>query len=109
MGKDGISSLLVWSQVALSIILPFIIFPLVYLTSSSRIMTIKSQSMTIPPQPVSGSPALPVVDNVDEPKDKEATPEGEVVDFSSGKIVTGVGYFIWILVLAANIYALVTL
>jgi metal iron transporter len=40
VGKQGIDVLLVASQVALSIVLPFVIFPLVYLTSQESIMQV---------------------------------------------------------------------
>ncbi|KAG9074066.1 hypothetical protein FRC06_010965, partial [Ceratobasidium sp. 370] len=40
VGKQGIDVLLVASQVALSIVLPFVIFPLVYLTSQQSIMEV---------------------------------------------------------------------
>ncbi|QRW18458.1 manganese transporter SMF1 [Rhizoctonia solani] len=40
VGRQGIDVLLVASQVALSIVLPFVIFPLVYLTSQESIMQV---------------------------------------------------------------------
>ncbi|KAG8726406.1 hypothetical protein FRC12_023430 [Ceratobasidium sp. 428] len=40
VGRQGIDVLLVASQVALSIVLPFVIFPLVYLTSQESIMEV---------------------------------------------------------------------
>ncbi|KAJ3286692.1 hypothetical protein HK104_008914 [Borealophlyctis nickersoniae] len=40
-GERGINDLLVFSQVVLSIQLPFAVWPLVYFTSSKRIMTVK--------------------------------------------------------------------
>lgn len=40
VGRQGIDSLLVASQVALSIVLPFVIFPLVYLASSEVVMRV---------------------------------------------------------------------
>ncbi len=41
LGRPGINALLVVSQVILSITLPFITLPLIYLTSSKRFMTVK--------------------------------------------------------------------
>ncbi|QRW27179.1 hypothetical protein RhiXN_01774 [Rhizoctonia solani] len=40
VGRQGIDALLVASQVALSIVLPFVIFPLVYLASSDAVMSV---------------------------------------------------------------------
>ncbi|EJD54440.1 smf Mn2+ and Fe2+ transporter [Auricularia subglabra TFB-10046 SS5] len=42
-GRRGIDSLLVGSQVALSFVLPFAVFPLVWLTSSPKIMKVKQE------------------------------------------------------------------
>jgi metal iron transporter len=107
VGESGINTLLVASQVVLSIVLPFIVFPLVYLTSSSRIMSVpKSTNLTQTPP---GALSLDAVDRVDAPRDKAADSEDEVVDFSSGTIVTAIGYMIWLIILVANVYVLVTL
>lgn len=42
MGQDGISSALNWSQVVLTITLPFLATPLVYLTSRSNVMKVST-------------------------------------------------------------------
>lgn len=41
VGKEGINSLLIASQVALSIVLPFVVFPLIWLTSSKDVMKVR--------------------------------------------------------------------
>ena len=41
LGRPGIDALLVASQVVLSIVLPFVVFPLVWLTSSRAVMAVK--------------------------------------------------------------------
>ncbi|SJL11144.1 related to Manganese transporter pdt1 [Armillaria ostoyae] len=43
VGKEGIDTLLVASQVVLSIVLPFIVFPLLWLTSNKRVMTVQDE------------------------------------------------------------------
>ncbi|THV06068.1 Nramp-domain-containing protein [Dendrothele bispora CBS 962.96] len=53
VGKDGIDKLLVASQVILSVVLPFVAFPLIYLTSSTMVMRVRnpetpSVSLSIP-------------------------------------------------------------
>lgn len=48
VGRDGINVLLVGSQVVLAIVLPFIVTPLVWLTSSSAVMSVTKPS---PPSP----------------------------------------------------------
>ncbi|KAG8219408.1 natural resistance-associated macrophage protein-domain-containing protein [Butyriboletus roseoflavus] len=111
IGENGINTLLVATQVVLSIILPFIIIPLLYLTSSSRIMSVKSRrsESASPTQIPPGPPSLHAIDHIDASRDKEADSEDEVVDFSSGKIVMAIGYVMWLIIVAANVYALATL
>lgn len=107
VGKDGVSTLLVASQVVLSIVLPFIVLPLVYLTSSSSIMSVKSASKST--SPTQTPPGAVSLDCVDVSRDRVADLEEIVVDFSNGKIVMAIGYIIWLIIVAANVYALVTL
>lgn len=110
MGENGINTLLVASQVVLSIVLPFVIFPLVYLTSSSRFMSVKSPSeFTSASQTPPGVSSLHAADRGDASRDKPADPGDERIDFSSGKIVAGIGYLMSLIILAANVYVLVTL
>ncbi|CAE6495002.1 unnamed protein product [Rhizoctonia solani] len=78
VGRQGIDFLLVASQVALSIVLPFVIFPLVYLTSQDSIMQV-------------------------------AKPEGGTINYKSHIVSTVIGYFIFVVVLVANSYVLVSL
>ncbi|KAF8845983.1 smf Mn2+ and Fe2+ transporter [Paxillus ammoniavirescens] len=131
VGQNGISTLLVASQVVLSIVLPFITLPLLYLTSSSRIMSVRKS----PPRPSSPTPtpALSSLPGIlsgpstpqDDPTSSQALacqansssrdPEAvqveatEFVDFSSGKFMTFVGGAIWLVIVVANVYVLVTL
>lgn len=48
-GREGINTLLVASQVALSVVLPFIVFPLIYLTSSKVVMRVRKPAPPSPP------------------------------------------------------------
>ncbi|KAH9950957.1 smf Mn2+ and Fe2+ transporter-like protein [Amylocystis lapponica] len=83
----GISTLLVISQVVLSIVLPFIVFPLIWLTSSKNIM----REFTILPA-------------------EGVAEAGEVfVDFSNNKFMICVGWMIWTIIVVANVYAIVSL
>ncbi|KAH7915686.1 natural resistance-associated macrophage protein-domain-containing protein [Hygrophoropsis aurantiaca] len=120
VGPAGIDTLLVASQVVLSIVLPFITFPLIYLTSSKRIMSVR-KSTALSTLNVPNPAAPPDVDpasnsnDIDIPvatvpaEDIEAVNASDMVDFSSGKFMTGVGYLIWIVIVVANVYVLVTL
>ncbi|TFY65925.1 hypothetical protein EVG20_g5164 [Dentipellis fragilis] len=118
IGRPGIDTLLVASQVALSIVLPFVVLPLVYITSSSTIM-----SATEPPSPNpdAETPKSPVVKSEADIHIQETSPRlpddtetGSVVgvkmiDYSNGRVMKYLGYTIWLIVVTANAYVLVEL
>ncbi|RPD64659.1 Nramp-domain-containing protein [Lentinus tigrinus ALCF2SS1-7] len=113
LGRAGIDTLLVASQVILSIVLPFIVFPLLWLTSSKSIMSVKKPLERSTAPSLSPSPG-DAVDSPASPADSSAAApalEGqlETVDFSLGKITIGVGYGIWLIIVMANVYAIVGL
>ncbi|KZS89225.1 natural resistance-associated macrophage protein, partial [Sistotremastrum niveocremeum HHB9708] len=85
LGKSGIDSLLVASQVVLSFVLPFVIFPLVWLTSKEDVMW-----ATVDRGTGEGSSELRV-------------------NYKNGKAMMTLGYLIWIVVVLANAYAIVAL
>ena len=93
MGRSGIDTLLVASQVVLSVTLPFIVFPLVYLTSSKSMMSVRK------PRAVTSLSDEGTVEEADD----------EMVDFSSGWLMTGVGLLIWLIIVAANVYVIIDL
>ncbi|KIO18771.1 hypothetical protein M407DRAFT_83576, partial [Tulasnella calospora MUT 4182] len=82
LGRRGLDTLLIASQVILSIVLPFFVFPLVFFTSSgSGLMKVK--------QPPTESD------------------DDEYADFSSAWYVTALGYSLFAIMLAANCYVIV--
>ncbi|KAI0800526.1 natural resistance-associated macrophage protein [Fomes fomentarius] len=100
IGRSGIDTLLVASQVCLSIILPFIIFPLLWLTSSKTVMSVKK-----PLQQSTAQGASPEI-----AQDAGVTEaQVEMADFSCGKITIIFGWAIWLVVVMANVYAIVGL
>ena len=105
VGRSGIDALLVASQVTLSIVLPFISLPLIYLTSSKRIMSVKrpiTPVVTENAAPSDGSAEIAIAG-----QDVERTEE--LVDFSNGKIVIVICSGIWLVVVTANVYVIVSL
>ncbi|PCH34295.1 smf Mn2+ and Fe2+ transporter [Wolfiporia cocos MD-104 SS10] len=98
LGRGGVSALLVISQVVLSIVLPFIVFPLIYITSSKRFMGVKRPRSQV--SQAESSDANVTVD---------VEVAGETVDFSNGRIMTVLGWIQWIVIVLANAYAIVTL
>ena len=105
VGRSGIDALLVASQVTLSIVLPFISLPLIYLTSSKRIMSVKRPITPIVPE--NAAPADAPAEIAIAGQDVERTEE--VVDFSNGKIVIAICSGIWLVVVTANVYVIVSL
>ncbi|KAF5352802.1 hypothetical protein D9756_006228 [Leucocoprinus leucothites] len=95
VGRDGIDALLVASQVILSVVLPFITFPLLYCTSSKTIM--RSRKCQDDGRQIAEARAGDV-ENSD-----------QWVDYSNSKFTTAVGIAIWLVVVAANTYVLVSL
>ncbi|KAI0762678.1 natural resistance-associated macrophage protein [Fomes fomentarius] len=60
VGRPGIDTLLVASQVALAIVLPFVAAPLIWLTSSKAVMSVRNPQADITSvQPLETSPTLP--------------------------------------------------
>ncbi|TFY71053.1 hypothetical protein EVG20_g1959 [Dentipellis fragilis] len=115
--KAGIDTMLVASQVVLSIVLPFIVFPLVWLTSSKSIMRVRKPrpeeeiQVQVKDDDATSAASTPGQSSVDirrEDADLEQA-EDEMVDFSNGRIVAAVGYAIWLLVVIANGYVLISL
>lgn len=110
LGRSGIDTLLVASQVVLSIVLPFITFPLLYCTASKTIMSVrKTRSDTI-----TSSSTLTAVDLSPAMYNRDANAvesanEDEVVDYSNNKLTILVGAVIWLIVVAANMYVIVEL
>ena len=125
LGRGGVSTLLVVSQVVLSIVLPFIVFPLLFLTSSARVMSVHKPRTPLAPPALpnqvqaerdggssNGGSVREVEAGQEEPNggttDVEAERE-EMVNFSNGKFVMGLGWVIWIVIVIANGYTIVTL
>ncbi|KAH8100469.1 natural resistance-associated macrophage protein [Cristinia sonorae] len=144
VGKGGINTLLVASQVVLSIVLPFVAFPLIYLTSSKTVMRVRKPvtSSKIDSQPLPSQETLdtPAEAGEGKPGDRaivedvamevesgigekiESTlnvsaaevcatsdEEDEFIDYSNGWLMVVVTSIIFVVVVAANIYAIVVL
>ncbi len=67
VGQSGINTLLVASQVVLSVVLPFVAFPLIYLTSRKLVMRM--------PRPRQARAKTETESKTDEPVPTEGVPE----------------------------------
>ncbi|KIJ68683.1 hypothetical protein HYDPIDRAFT_81919 [Hydnomerulius pinastri MD-312] len=132
-GRSGINTLLIASQVALSVVLPFVAFPLIYLTSSKTVMSVKvpkqvsdktdsASNQSQIPETVDQAHSLPapesneIVEEIESSdihektsKISKAQSESNMVDFSNSYIVSALAYAIWLVVLVANFYAVAVL
>ena len=113
-GRSGVDTLLVASQVVLSIVLPFILFPLLLCTSSKAIMSVKKiQSRTAGAQSSTGISTTPNIESKEMTDGSNSAEVGaqdeEVVDYSNNKVTTSIGAVIWLIIVGANVYALVEL
>lgn len=138
LGRAGVSTLLVISQVVLSIMLPFIVFPLLLLCSSKEVMSVKrtlghtlhQKNMS---QSSAGSLEAPEtwadIDVSNSQESQVTLPDvagpgqnssggvrtvdveagEEMVDYSIGIVSKVFGWLMWLLIVLANGYAIVTL
>ncbi|KAF8807262.1 natural resistance-associated macrophage protein [Phlegmacium glaucopus] len=111
VGRNGINALLVASQVILSVVLPFVAFPLIYLTSTEVVMRVR-----VTPADVVGPDTSPLqevtnfpVEGLQELQELQEDVRPESVDYSNGLLLTTLSYAIWAVVLVANAYAIVML
>ena len=119
LGRSGIDQLLVASQVVLSIVLPFVMLPLLWLTTSKKIMSVKKpesnlSTLDCPPSNSNVSPApeftTPKIgSSAEHDVESSSSPVIEMVDYSNGKVIAGIGYLIWAVVVVANVYVIVML
>ncbi|GAA5984827.1 hypothetical protein JCM5350_004250 [Sporobolomyces pararoseus] len=117
VGRQGINTLLVASQVALSIVLTFVLPPLIIFTSSHRVMSLPDKSYVPPPPSENESPSAPIsrkarlrsILTTLNPIRKRRLPPGALASYASPPIAVYLCWIIWLLVTTANVYALYTL
>ncbi|KAF9161030.1 hypothetical protein DFQ27_008029 [Actinomortierella ambigua] len=111
-GDKGLSELLLWSQVALSIQLPFAVIPLVIFTSWKRCMTIAVQDYADKPGQIAYGKLVddtkePEVEGVDYQDEEDGSAPLLMHDFSNPWWLIIVAGIISILLLTLNFYMLV--
>jgi metal iron transporter len=108
MGGKGLNTMLVASQVVLSVVLPTVIFPLVYLCSRKDIMTVLGPEVEVEAEttPVVGGDGLGDGNGSEERRENV---ERREKSYKSPKWVTVLGYLLTFVVLLANVYVFVQL
>ncbi|KAF9568538.1 Nramp-domain-containing protein [Agrocybe pediades] len=131
VGRQGINTLLIASQVILSVVLPFIAFPLIYLTSNVLVMRVRKPSPELittvasdaPPQGTeemqNGNDSgleekiemreAAIEDSKAEQVQVDPVYPTEFLDYSNSRTLCALSYVIWCIVLVANAYAIVML
>ena len=128
LGMPGINFLLVASQVVLSIVLPFVMLPLLYCTSNKAIMSVrKTRTGMILDDTSTSQVSLTAVDvpseELQQPRDqdlsiaeigrgREVNEDGddlEMVNYGNNKLVIAIGVLSWLIIVAANVYVIVEL
>jgi len=115
VGRSGVDTLLVASQVVLSIVLPFVTFPLLYCTANKAIMSVRKSRRTEATS--DGNDTLTVTELPSAVRKRESGEaekggdgdQGELVDYSNNKLTIAVGVAIWLVVVGANVYVIVQL
>ena len=129
LGMPGINFLLVASQVVLSIVLPFVILPLLYCTSNKAIMSVrKTRTGMILDDTTTSKVTLTAVDvppeELQQPRDQDSSiaeiargrevnededGDSEMVNYGNNKLVIAIGVLSWLIIVAANVYVIVEL
>jgi metal iron transporter len=98
VGRSGVNTMLIASQVVLSFVLPFTIFPLIWLTSSRAVMRVRAPA-----------PARATAKEDGAEEDPSVAGEDVYLDYSNGWFTMGIGYIILALIVIANGYVLIML
>lgn len=130
VGKQGLSATLNASQVALSILLPFLVAPLIYFTCKNSVMTIQAVEDEVSSHSDNNDSTTGIViDNTGHPEivesvaqsftdEKKSTTQvnyragpalSKTVSFKNNWSTTIVGVLVWIFIAVLNIYLLVCL
>jgi metal iron transporter len=106
-GRQGLATVLNASQVALSILLPFITFPIVWFTGSSKIMRVSMVSL---PRRSEEQRLTSDVDDRDEvQEDPVEEPDVERKDMSNNWFTQLIGWAIWATITGLNSYLIIIL
>lgn len=100
VGRDGLSAALNGSQVALSVVLPFVSAPLIYFTCRNKYMTVRAHH-----------PGTSTVVDGDEEEIADAVeaPDHEPVKMRNNWFIATLGVLIWLIITVMNVANLVLL
>ena len=100
---------------SLSVLLPFVTAPLIYLTSSKKVMRVvvyrqllSMDSLTTTAVGTKNSPPMRTIGLASVNNDSEE-PTVEYIDMANGLIITILGWLIWAFIAGLNVYLIVSL
>ncbi|KAI7952277.1 hypothetical protein MJO29_007908 [Puccinia striiformis f. sp. tritici] len=117
-GLQGVDQLLVGSQVGLSLVLPFVLAPLIIFTSDPEIMRVKShKTELVRIEPNQTHPQLKVTRGITQYEEVNIHMKNEALDsadgptmsFANGRIMKIATWVIFVLCSVSNIYAIIQL
>ncbi|KAH9463874.1 hypothetical protein Pst134EA_015954 [Puccinia striiformis f. sp. tritici] len=117
-GLQGVDQLLVGSQVGLSLVLPFVLAPLIIFTSDPEIMRVKShKTALVRIEPNQTHPQLKVTRGITQYEEVNIHMKNEALDsadgptmsFANGRIMKIATWVIFVLCSVSNIYAIIQL
>ncbi|KAK0709586.1 natural resistance-associated macrophage protein-domain-containing protein [Lasiosphaeria miniovina] len=112
IGRDGLDAALNGSQVALSIVLPFVTAPLIYFTSAHKHMTVTPGMARYGAPRAAAAAAAAGNEEAAEGgvRDEEGSPPPEgLVTMANSWPVVGLGVFVWLVITVMNLANLVLL
>jgi metal iron transporter len=95
-GQRGVDGLLVASQVVLAFCLPFVCLPLLVLTSSKEVMSVRKEHREL-------------VEEQSREVDRPTQGQDEMVNFANGVVSQAFGWLFLLVLIVANVYVLVEL
>lgn len=99
VGREGLSDALEGSQVALSVILPFVSAPLVYFTCRNKFMTVSAVDRGVPPNSNTMAQA--------EHGERRSSGSVEEIQMRNSWLTTTIALLIWLIIVIMNIALLV--
>jgi metal iron transporter len=95
-GQRGVDGLLVASQVVLAFCLPFVCLPLLVLTSSKEVMSVRKEHREL-------------VEEQSREVHRSTQGQDEMVNFANGVVSQAFGWLFLLVLIVANVYVLVEL
>lgn len=107
VGRPGLATVLNASQVALSILLPFISFPIILLTSKRSIMRVQ-MNPSIRSTAIIHDMSASNAPSIEEDRASIGT-AAEYKDLSNSKFTTTIGWLVWLTIASLNLYLIIIL